>query len=216
MPGRREPDAAVGHSFGLELDGVRVSMLTEVTGLGWERDVIEVRQGGDPDAPTRRLPGRLKPGEVTVTRGLSTDVAFEIPHPGARGCCSGVPRPDGRGAAGAYHRDLALKRAAPACGPAALATSPRVLTLVPRDSSGSAPPRAAGARRACRGPRRRGGTGSTRPAPRRRSTRRSRCSARSSRAPTTRAASSPRSTQIAASVRSSSWPSPEPRCAGVT
>jgi len=52
-------------------------MLTRVTGLGWKRDVIEVRQGGDPDAPTRRLPGPLKPGEVTVTRGLSTEVAVE-------------------------------------------------------------------------------------------------------------------------------------------
>ena len=77
MPGRREPDSAVGHSLGLELDGVRVSMLTEVTGLGWERDVIEVREGGDPDATTRRLPGRLKAGQVTVTRGLTTDLTFE-------------------------------------------------------------------------------------------------------------------------------------------
>jgi phage tail-like protein len=77
MPGHRDPDAAVGHSFGLELDGARVSMLTEVTGLGWERDVIEVREGGDPAATTRRIPGRLKPGQVTVTRGLTTDLTFE-------------------------------------------------------------------------------------------------------------------------------------------
>jgi phage tail-like protein len=77
MPGRREHDSAVGHSFGLELDGVRVTMLTEVTGLGWERDVVEVRQGGDPDATTRRLPGRMKPGQVTLTRGLTSDLTFE-------------------------------------------------------------------------------------------------------------------------------------------
>jgi phage tail-like protein len=77
MPGHRANDAAVGHSFGLEVDGVRVTMLTEVSGLGWERDVIEVREGGDPDATTRRLPGRMKPGEVTLTRGLSTDLTFE-------------------------------------------------------------------------------------------------------------------------------------------
>ena len=77
MPGRREHDAAVGHSFGLEVDGVRVAMLTEVSGLGWERDVIEAREGGDPDATTRRLPGRMKPGEVTLSRGLTTDLAFE-------------------------------------------------------------------------------------------------------------------------------------------
>jgi len=77
MPGRREHDAAVGHSFGLEVDGVRVAMLTEVSGLGWERDVIEVREGGDPDATPRRLPGRMKPGEVTLSRGLTTDLTFE-------------------------------------------------------------------------------------------------------------------------------------------
>jgi len=77
MPGRRDSDGALGHGIGLELDGVAVSMLTGVTGLGWERDVIEVRQGGDPDATTRRLPGRMKPGEVTVTRGLTADRTFE-------------------------------------------------------------------------------------------------------------------------------------------
>ena len=76
MPGRREHDAAVGHSFGLELDGVQVAMLTEVTGLGWEREVIEMREGGDPGA-IRRLPGRMKPGQVTLARGLTTDLTFE-------------------------------------------------------------------------------------------------------------------------------------------
>ena len=77
MPGRREHDAGVGHSFGLELDGVRVTVLTEVTGLGWEREVIEVREGGDRDPTTRRLPGRMKPGQVTLTRALTTDLTFE-------------------------------------------------------------------------------------------------------------------------------------------
>ena len=76
MPGRREHDAAVGHSFGLELDGVQVAMLTEVTGLGWEREVIEMREGGDPGA-IRLLPGRMKPGQVTLARGLTTDRTFE-------------------------------------------------------------------------------------------------------------------------------------------
>ena len=45
MPGRREHDGGVGHSFGLELDGVRVAVLSEVTGLAWEREVIEMRDG---------------------------------------------------------------------------------------------------------------------------------------------------------------------------
>jgi phage tail-like protein len=77
MPGRRDHDAAAGHSFGLEVDGVRVTMLTEVSGLSTEREVIEMREGGDPNATTRRLPGRMKAGEVTLTRGLTADLAFD-------------------------------------------------------------------------------------------------------------------------------------------
>ncbi|MEO5609740.1 MAG: phage tail protein [Ornithinibacter sp.] len=78
MPGRREVDGGVGHSFGLELDGVRVSMLTEVTGLTVERDVIEFREGGaDGTQIVRKLPGRLKSGEVTLSRDLTADSAFE-------------------------------------------------------------------------------------------------------------------------------------------
>lgn len=76
MPGRREHDGGVGHSFGLELDGVRVAVLTEVTGLAWEREVIEMRDGADPGV-TRHLPGRIKAGEVTLTRGLTADRTFE-------------------------------------------------------------------------------------------------------------------------------------------
>ena len=56
---------------------MRVTTLTEVSGLQWEREVIELREGGDPDAPTRRLPGRMKPGQVTLTRGLTADLTFE-------------------------------------------------------------------------------------------------------------------------------------------
>jgi phage tail-like protein len=78
MPGRREHDAAVGHSFGLEVDGVRVTMLTEVSGLAMERDVIEVREGAaDGSSVTRLMPGRRKAGEVTLTRGLTSDRTFE-------------------------------------------------------------------------------------------------------------------------------------------
>ncbi|CAN7269058.1 phage tail protein [Knoellia sp. LjRoot47] len=78
MPGRREPDGGVGHSFGLELDGVRVSMLTEVLGLTVEREVVEFREGGaDGTQVVRKLPGRTKSGEVTVVRGLTTEPTFE-------------------------------------------------------------------------------------------------------------------------------------------
>jgi len=78
MPGRREHDTAVGHSFALEVDGVRVTMLTEVSGLAMERDVIEVKQSArDGSFVVRLVPGRPKPGEVTLTRGLTGDRTFE-------------------------------------------------------------------------------------------------------------------------------------------
>jgi phage tail-like protein len=74
LPG---PDAGVGHSFGLEIDGVTVGRITEVSGLVLEQDVIEVKQQ-TPDGRyvIRRLPGRPKPGEVTLTRGLTDDRTF--------------------------------------------------------------------------------------------------------------------------------------------
>jgi hypothetical protein len=48
---------SVGHSFGLEFDGVVIKQITEVS--------------------ARKLPGRLKAGEVTLTRGLTETGSFE-------------------------------------------------------------------------------------------------------------------------------------------
>lgn len=78
MPGRREHDSAVGHRLGLEVDGVQITMLTEVGGLAVEREVIEVRQSAaDGSTVTKRLPGRPKPGEVALSRVLTADTTFE-------------------------------------------------------------------------------------------------------------------------------------------
>jgi phage tail-like protein len=69
-------DSAVGHSFGCEIDGV-VTQLREVAGLTFEQDVIELKEN-TPDGGfvIRKLPGRFKPGEVTLTRGLTHDNTF--------------------------------------------------------------------------------------------------------------------------------------------
>ena len=71
-------DSAVGHSFGLEFDGVMIKQITEVSGLKMEQDVIELKQNG-PDGKyvIKKLPGRPKAGEVTLTRGLTGDNSFE-------------------------------------------------------------------------------------------------------------------------------------------
>ena len=73
-----ELDSSVGHSFGLEVDGITIKSITEVSGLKMEQDVIELKQNG-PDGKymIKKLPGRWKSGEVTLTRGLTDDQSFE-------------------------------------------------------------------------------------------------------------------------------------------
>ncbi|MFC0602340.1 phage tail protein [Streptomyces palmae] len=71
-------DSSVGHSFGLEFDSVLIRQITEVSGLKMEQDVIELKQNtADGKYAIKKLPGRPKAGEVTVTRGLTEDNSFE-------------------------------------------------------------------------------------------------------------------------------------------
>jgi phage tail-like protein len=71
LPG---PHTAVGHSFGLEIDGVVIKQIQEISGLKLEQTVIELDRD---TADSEKLPGRFKPGEVTLTRGLTEDRSFE-------------------------------------------------------------------------------------------------------------------------------------------
>jgi len=71
-------DAAVGHSFGLEFDGVLIKQIQQVEGLKMEQDVIELKENSaEGKFLLRKLPGRPKGGEVTLTRGLTADSSFE-------------------------------------------------------------------------------------------------------------------------------------------
>jgi phage tail-like protein len=71
-------DSSVGHSFGLEFDGVVIKQITEIAGLKVEQDVIELKQNtNDGKYMIKKLPGRPKAGEVTLTRGLTGDNSFE-------------------------------------------------------------------------------------------------------------------------------------------
>ena len=73
-----EMDTSVGHSFGLEVDGVVIKQIQEVSGVKLEQDVIELKQN-TPDGKyvIKKLPGRMKAGEITLTRGLTADNSFE-------------------------------------------------------------------------------------------------------------------------------------------
>jgi phage tail-like protein len=71
-------DTSVGHSFGLEIDGIVIKQISEVSGLKMEQDVIDLPQNtADGKFMRKKLPGRPKPGEVTLSRGLTSDQSFE-------------------------------------------------------------------------------------------------------------------------------------------
>ena len=71
-------DTSVGHSFGLEVDGVVIKQINEVSGLKMEQDVIELKQNtADGKYVVKKLPGRPRAGEVTLVRGLTADNSFE-------------------------------------------------------------------------------------------------------------------------------------------
>ncbi len=73
-----ESNSSVGHSFGLEVDGIVIKQISEVSGLKMEQDVIELKQNtADGKYVIKKLPGRFKAGEVTLTRGLTSDNSFE-------------------------------------------------------------------------------------------------------------------------------------------
>ena len=41
-----ERNSAVGHSFGLEFDGITIKSITEISGLKIEQDVVELKENG--------------------------------------------------------------------------------------------------------------------------------------------------------------------------
>lgn len=70
-------DSAAGHNFGLQIDGVTVEYLQEVSSLTYEMDVIESKENTPQGKSiTRKMPGTMKPGECTVTRGATESTAF--------------------------------------------------------------------------------------------------------------------------------------------
>ena len=73
-----EADSGVGHSFGLEFDGITIKAITDVTGLKMEQDIVQYRQdGADGSYRIRRLPGRHKSPDITLTRRLTADQNFD-------------------------------------------------------------------------------------------------------------------------------------------
>jgi phage tail-like protein len=72
-------DSAVGHSFGLSFDGIEIKSITDVTGIKMEQDVIEYKYNTAADGKydIKKLPGRWKAGEMTLTRPLTDNNSFD-------------------------------------------------------------------------------------------------------------------------------------------
>ena len=71
-------DGATATSFGLEVQGITIKSITEVTGLKIKQDVIQLKENG-PDGKyvIRMCPGKWKPAEVALIRAKTQDQSFE-------------------------------------------------------------------------------------------------------------------------------------------
>ena len=65
-----------GFNFIVEIEGVSSAQFAEVTVPEAEITVVEYREGGDKTSATRKLPGRLRYGNVVLKRGVSGDLAL--------------------------------------------------------------------------------------------------------------------------------------------
>ncbi|MER0446803.1 phage tail protein [Streptomyces sp. Edi4] len=70
-------DALTTHNFGLQIDGIMIEYLQEVSSLSMEQEVIEYQQVSAEGKPViKKLPGVKKAGECTVTRGATHSSSF--------------------------------------------------------------------------------------------------------------------------------------------
>ncbi|MFN0095942.1 MAG: phage tail protein [Dehalococcoidia bacterium] len=67
-------DPLVSFNFGLDLSGAAVGYFTEVSGLGSETEVIEHKIVKDGKEFVRKIPGRLKWGDITLKRGITASM----------------------------------------------------------------------------------------------------------------------------------------------
>ena len=70
-------DPLVGFNFGIEVSGIISGYFTEASGLGSEHEVIEhkivIPEGRE---IIRKIPGRLKWGDITLKRGITANMDF--------------------------------------------------------------------------------------------------------------------------------------------
>jgi phage tail-like protein len=73
--GVRGTDPLQGFHFGLEVQGAVSGYFTEISGLGSETEVIDHKVvTPDGHEVIQKIPGRLKWGEITLKRGVTTEM----------------------------------------------------------------------------------------------------------------------------------------------
>jgi phage tail-like protein len=71
---RNDPFAA--YNFIVEIDGIAKAGFSEVYGLAVEVEVVDYREGNEPSAAVRKLPGLVKYANITLKRGYTPDLAL--------------------------------------------------------------------------------------------------------------------------------------------
>lgn len=71
------PDFARKPGFRLELDGSSLGSFASLSGPGLAIEILEFREGGDPNAIPRKLPGRTTFANLTLKRGYVNQSFFE-------------------------------------------------------------------------------------------------------------------------------------------
>jgi phage tail-like protein len=64
------------YNFRVEIDGIGEAQFAEVVVPTAEIAVVEYREGADKSSATRKLPGRVKYGNVVLKRGITADLAL--------------------------------------------------------------------------------------------------------------------------------------------
>jgi phage tail-like protein len=63
-------------NFRVEIDGIGEAQFAEVVVPDAEIAVVEYREGADRTSATRKLPGRLRYGNIVLKRGITADLAL--------------------------------------------------------------------------------------------------------------------------------------------
>lgn len=70
-------DPLLGFNFMLQLEGAMAGYFTECSGIGSEHEVTDHKVVDDSGHElTRKIPGRLKWGDVTLKRGITSDLSI--------------------------------------------------------------------------------------------------------------------------------------------